>query len=138
MTSEVLFKGGTSKIPNHQKSELRKAGKELFRLMSKLAKDNPKINFLIILEGNNARWQDPRTGRWNYQDIPNVGYKISYKRALALYNFWKVNGYDFKSLKNCEILISGSGYFGKSRDEVNESQNKRFTIQITGKIGDFK
>jgi hypothetical protein len=43
------------------------------------------------------------------------------------------NSLDFKKFKNCEIIIAGSGYFGKSRDE-NEELNRRFSIQITPKL----
>jgi hypothetical protein len=34
-------------------------------------------------------------------------------------------------------MIVGSGYFGKSR-ELNEDENRKFTIQITPKIGEVK
>lgn len=137
MTSEILFKSGEAIIPDHQKPELRRAGASLYNLMNKYRHETPNVSYLIILEGNNAR-APLYTGEMNYKAIPNTGFRISYNRALALYNFWKDSGYDFKSLDNCEILIAGSGYFGKSRDEKEEGNNKRFTIQITGKLGEFQ
>ncbi len=137
MTSDILFESGDWKIPNYQKNELREAGASLYQLMDQFRNETPNVSYLIILEGNNAHAK-LINGKWNFDEIPSTGFRISYNRALSLYNFWKDEGYDFKSLNNCEILIAGSGYFGKSRDLNDESNNKRFTIQITGKIGEFK
>ncbi|MEL6560509.1 MAG: hypothetical protein AAFQ94_20125 [Bacteroidota bacterium] len=137
MTSEINFAKNSNAIPAHQKRELRNAGAALFRLMQNYQRETPNVSYLIILEGNTAR-APLLTGQMNYIAIPDVGFKLSYERALALYNFWKDSGYDFKSLGNCEILIAGSGYFGKSRDKTDESNNRRFTIQITGKLGEFQ
>ena len=86
--------------------------------------------YLLIIEGNTQRTER------NYIDIPNEGYKLSYRRALGLYNFWKSMDLDFRKIgEQCEIIIAGSGYFGQSRDLKNERNNRRFTIQITSKVG---
>ena len=43
---------------------------------------------------------------------------------------------DFRDLgSQCEIIIAGSGYFGYSRDVDNESNNRKFSIQVTSKVG---
>ena len=117
--------------------QLRLAGKSLYELIERMKEENTGVSYLLVLEGNTAWWQNPETGRWNYESIPDKGYTLSYCRALSLYNYWAEVGFDFQKMDNCELMIAGSGYFGKSR-ESDESKNKRFTIQITGKIGEFK
>lgn len=118
-------------IPISTRQELLGAGKSIHTLMSQLTKENPNVNYLLIIEGNTQR-----SGS-NFIKIPDVGYRLSYNRALALINYWQNNGVDFKRYSNCEVLISGSGYFGKSRED-RESENRKFTIQITPKIGEMK
>lgn len=124
-----------------QRHDLIAAGNNLYSLMKDVIIKNSDINYLLVVEGNTQR---AKLGeRWNYQTMPNVGYKLSYRRALALVNFWKANSINFSRLKNCEILICGSGYFGKSRDPMvssnyDNSSNRKFSIQITPKIGEIK
>lgn len=70
---------------------------------------------------------------WNYKKIKDTGYVYSYKRSLALVNFWNSQGLNFsENLPNCELMIAGSGYFG-NRD-IKEVNNRKFTIQITPKF----
>lgn len=131
---DATFKSGScdiTDIPEKKLTQLKYAGRAIYTLISKLGVEDEKVNYLLVLEGNTARTQT------NYLNIPNKGYRLSYCRALALNDFWADAGYDFRKLKNCEIMIAGSGYFGKSR-EIQESKNKRFTIQITGKIGELR
>lgn len=128
---DVDFKPNSSSITDIQfstRQSMLEAGKSIYRLMSKLTKENPNVNYLLIIEGNTQR-----SGN-NYMSMPDIGYRLSYNRALALLNYWQRNKLDFKSFENCEILISGSGYYGKSR-EIRESENRKFGIQITPKIG---
>lgn len=127
---DVKFSQSSSSITDIKYSvrkDILGAGRSIHKLMMKLTKENPNVNYLLIIEGNTGRYKD------NYLKIPNVGYELSYKRALSLLNYWQSNGYDFKNFNNCEILIAGSGYFGKSR-EVSEEKNRKFNIQITPKI----
>jgi hypothetical protein len=57
---------------------------------------------------------------------------------LSLYTFWQKNGYDFSDLgSQCEVIIAGSGYFSQSRDLKDENNNRRFSIQVTSKVGKF-
>lgn len=118
-------------IPPPLRLNLLKAGKSIYKLMSKLTAENPNVNYLLVIEGNTQRTIN------NYINMPDLGYKLSYNRSLALVNYWQQNGINFRSFNNCEILIAGSGYFGKSRDK-NETENRKFTIQITPKIGELK
>jgi outer membrane protein OmpA-like peptidoglycan-associated protein len=116
-----------------------KAGESLYGLMENVVKTNPEINYLLIVEGNTQRALLP-DGTWNNESLRDVGYNLSYRRALSLVNFWASSGLDFKDIDNCEVLISGSGYYGKSREKMVNSvsdspNNRKFTIQITPKIG---
>lgn len=133
LKTDIKFEGGSSKITDiseELREEIFQAGKELYSKIENVIINNPDVDYLIIIEGNTQRTEK------NYIDIPNVGYELSYKRALALYNYWKSRGVDFTDLgSQCEIILAGSGYFGYSRDLNNESKNRRFTIQITSKIG---
>lgn len=60
-------------------------------------------------------------------------YELSFRRALALYSRWRDLGLDYRKY-NTEVFICGSGFNGRHRDQVNEDNNKRFTIQIIPKI----
>jgi outer membrane protein OmpA-like peptidoglycan-associated protein len=122
-----------------QRDALVKAGESLYGLMENVVKTNPEINYLLIVEGNTQRALLP-DGTWNNESLRDVGYNLSYRRALSLVNFWASSGLDFKEIDNCEVLISGSGYYGKSREKMVNSvsdspNNRKFTIQITPKIG---
>jgi outer membrane protein OmpA-like peptidoglycan-associated protein len=122
-----------------QRDALVKAGESLYGLMENVVKTNPEINYLLIVEGNTQRALLPN-GTWNNESLRDVGYNLSYRRALSLVNFWASSGLDFKDIDNCEVLISGSGYYGKSREKMVNSvsdspNNRKFTIQITPKIG---
>ena len=119
-------------ISKAQRDEIKKAGQHLFDKIESIIQKNKDVDYLLIIEGNTQRYKN------NYIENPNVGYKLSYKRALALYNFWKDNGNDFRELSpQCEIIIAGSGYFGLSRDTITEQNNRRFTIQLTSKVGEY-
>lgn len=118
-----------NRIDSETKYQLVKAGMALQKKVLALIAENEDIDYLIIIEGNTQKNES------NYIENPNLGYVLSYKRALALVNLWKENKVDFTTLGNqCEILIVGSGYFGKSRSMI-EKENRRFTIQITSKFG---
>jgi outer membrane protein OmpA-like peptidoglycan-associated protein len=134
LKTDISFKGNSFNIrdiPINLRIDLIKAGKNIYKLMQKLTAENPNVNYLLIIEGNTQRTFD------NYKNMPDVGYKLSYNRSLSLVNYWSQNGLNFRKFNNCEILIAGSGYFGKSR-EIIEDENRKFTIQITPKIGDLK
>jgi tetrahydromethanopterin S-methyltransferase subunit B len=107
------------------------AGRKLYEKIESLTASNEDIEYLIIIEGNTQRYMN------NFIYGPDVGYRLSYDRALALFNFWKENSINFYRLNGqCEVMIAGSGYFGQSR-ENDEAKNKRFSIQVTSKVGKF-
>ncbi|MGL2988269.1 hypothetical protein ACSVH5_11800 [Flavobacterium sp. RSSA_27] len=126
---DVNFSSNSSNIrdiPVSLRADLLNAGKKLYEKMMELEKVK-EVDFLLIIEGNAQKYNS------NYIKAPDVGYNLSYNRSLSLVNFWKQNGIDFSEFDNCEMLIVGSGYFGKNR-ESNEVENRKFTIQITPKI----
>jgi hypothetical protein len=103
-------------LTSETRKDLYSAGKSLFDKIKTLTNSNENIEYLLVIEGNTERYNE---------------------RALALYNFWNSKGVDFGELNGqCEVIIAGSGYFGQSR-EKDESKNKRFTIQVTSKVGKF-
>jgi outer membrane protein OmpA-like peptidoglycan-associated protein len=140
---DIVFRRDDDNIERATSPEKRdalvKAGESLYGLMENVVKTNPEINYLLIVEGNTQRALLP-DGTWNNESLRDVGYNLSYRRALSLVNFWASSGLDFKDIDNCEVLISGSGYYGKSREKMVNSvsdspNNRKFTIQITPKIG---
>jgi hypothetical protein len=112
--------------------ELAKAGKNLYSKIKSIIDTSSTIDYLLIIEGNTQRFNN------NWKTSPEVGYILSYKRSLSLYSYWKKMGYDFGDLgSQCEVILAGSGYFSQSRDLFNENNNRRFSIQVTSKVGKF-
>jgi outer membrane protein OmpA-like peptidoglycan-associated protein len=140
LSIDIQFKKNSEDIkdiPSAKRDMLVRAGKELYTQFKAVIKDNPNVDFLLVIEGNTQRLNG------NEKNNPDGGYRLSYQRALALYNFWSENGINIRELApQCEIILAGSGYFGQSRDQNDENKNKRFTIQLTSKVGklinDFK
>lgn len=132
---EVQFKPNSSDImdiPKNKRIALAVAGKKLYNKIKSIIDTSKTIDYLLIIEGNTERYKN------NWTTNPDGGYIKSYERALALSNYWKDMGYDFRDLgSQCEVIIAGSGYFSQSRDTVHEENNKRFTIQVTSKVGKF-
>ena len=133
LKTDAQFKPGSNNItdiPLSKREEIYNAGKVLYSKIEEIIENNPDVDYLLIIEGNTQRTET------NFIKIPNEGYKLSYKRALGLYNYWISRGLNFRELgTQCEIILAGSGYFGQSRDHKNERKNRRFTIQITSKVG---
>lgn len=102
-------------------------GKEIVKVLSALKQSNPDYTYVLVIEGNTAN--DP--GHPISDDAPG-SYRLSYERALAVYNLWKSNGIDLRQY-NTEVLLSGSGMNGWDRDP-EERNNKRFSIQIIPRI----
>jgi|TARA_B110000090_G_scaffold200742_1_gene242026 hypothetical protein len=117
-------------IPITLRKKLFNAGKVLYAKIDEVTKENPTVDYLLIIEGNTQR------SNQNWIKDPDAGYELSYRRALSLFNYWKSRGLEFKDLgSQCEIIIAGSGHFGYSRDQDNERNNRKFSIQVTSKVG---
>ena len=110
------------------KNNLIKAGQAIKNKIDEISRSNKSqdIQYLIIIEG-----QASKTG--STQD----NFTLSYNRALTLKRFWKENNLDFENeneIKNCELIVAGSGEGGSPRDLIDE-KNKRFLVHIIPKIG---
>lgn len=122
-----IFKPNEAVILDKYKEPTLNVGYKLESLLSDLNSVNEDYTYLIIIEGNMANTYDKK-----YSPDSDYGYKKSYERALAVYNLWSENNIDLRNY-NSEVLVSGSGFNGLCRDEIEEN-NKRFSIQIIPKI----
>ncbi len=119
---QVQFARGDANIDPDNYGFLRKTGEAITSLVKRLKEDPEKqgIRYLILIEGMSSKD--------NYPD--NFG--LSYRRALALYTFWRQNHISFDPAV-CEVAISGSGTEGIGRVS-EEYKNQRFLIQIIPKV----
>jgi hypothetical protein len=127
---DALFKTNSSNMMDmspQTRGDIRDAGNSLEKLMRSLP-TRENVRYLIVIEGQASK--DNYTG--NDQ--------ISYKRAIALRNFWfGLNPNLNNVLPNCEVVIAGSGQYGIPRIEPDiPPANQRFLITIVPKIGDFQ
>lgn len=113
---------------NISRNEILQVGKDLKNILEELSKSTPECNYQLVIEGTTANSYDKR-----FSADYAWAYKLSYERALALYQFWTNNGIDLRKY-NTEILICGSGMNGKNRDKAKEDNNKRIVIQIIPKF----
>ncbi len=123
---QEIFQSKSEIIKPEFYSSAESAGKSIIGLIDTLY-STEKIKFLVLIEGNTANNFDGSIDRDN-----EYGYNLSYKRALALFKFWKSRGIAFNP-NTTEIIMAGSGFSGVGRD-VKEENNKRFLIQIIPKI----
>ncbi|MDR3269458.1 MAG: hypothetical protein LBT83_10385, partial [Tannerella sp.] len=130
MTEEVRLRRSrmyvATKISSNTRDELIKAGKAIKDLILKYPEEE-NIKYLIVVEG-----QASNDG-WRGND------DLSYHRAQSLVNFWKANNVGLDRLRNCEIVIAGSGVKGTPRDTPDTPpRNQRFLITIVPKIGEMR
>lgn len=129
LRQQISFEKGQSDILPQYKGYLTNVGLKIIGLINNLKKRKEyselgTIKYLIVIEG--------MASNDNYQ----FNYELSYKRSLALFNFWKANQIIFDP-QICEIQIAGSGTGGVGRSDI-EINNQRFLIQIIPKIGEIK
>lgn len=114
---------------------LLKVGEALMSVVDNLnrKKNDPEYNkldisYLVVIEG--------MASKDKYYD----NNRLSYSRALSLYDLWKTNEIDFEN-SQCEVQISGSGVRGLGRynsdgsEPEKEAWNQRILIQIIPKLG---
>lgn len=128
-----IFKPNEAIIKDEWIGKVDSVGNDIEKLLQKL-NNKSQFHYQMVIEGNAAiRWDMLKDKSYN-PDNPDM-YKLSYNRALALYNRWRnVGKHDFRKY-NTEIIIAGSGFNGNNRDKKIEENNKRFVIQIIPKVG---
>lgn len=122
-----IFKPDSSEIKEQYIDMVDKVGMDLESLLKNLMDKTPDCSYLLVIEGNSANYTInplPKDRDYNY--------RLSYDRALALYNRWTQRGINLRKY-NTEIQICGSGLNGINRDKKEEN-NKRFVIQIIPKV----
>jgi hypothetical protein len=126
---QFLFPRGSSNISEivpDKRIELVKAGNVIKDLILKYPEEE-NIKYLIVVEGQASR------DNWLGND------DLSFHRAQSLIKFWEQNDIGLDKLKNCEIIVAGSGEKGIPRTQPDVgSANQRFLITIVPKIGQMK
>lgn len=128
-----IFKSDSAIIKNEYLNIVDRVGKDLEHLLKKLNDVNPDFSYLLVIEGYSANNE-----RKSMSMDRSYNYNLSFERALALYNRWRIHGKIDLRKYNAEILICGSGLNGINRDVKKEENNKRFVIQILPKISRFE
>lgn len=127
-----LFPPNSDKLLDIYKQRVDSVGFALNELLKNLSNDYPNLRFQLVIEGYAAiPFKQLKDNNFNPDDY-NL-YRLSYNRSLALYDRWCWKGIDLRKY-NTEIILAGSGFNGKNRDEQVEENNKRFVIQIIPKI----
>ena len=112
-------------VPDKRK-ELLEAGRVVRRLILKYPEEE-NIKYLIVVEGQASK------DAWVGND------DLSYHSAQSLIKFWEQNNVGLDKLKNCEIVVAGSGEKGIPRTQPDiGNANQRFLITIVPKIGQIK
>ncbi len=126
-----VFYSNDDKIKQEYLDVVDTVGYDLLQILCSL-NQNKDFKYQMVIEGNAAiKWQNLKSGNFNPDNVEM--YSLSYRRALALYLYWKSKGFDFRKY-NTEVIIAGSGFNGMNRDNKVEDYNKRFIIQIIPKI----
>lgn len=133
LKTEVKFPWGKDDInllPQDVRQELIDVRDLLKDSLESFVSKNQDASYLLIIEGQASK------PRWEGNNV------LSYKRALALFQFWFPNqtgtNLRFYDLP-CEVIIAGAGDMeGKPRETNNESDNQRFLIRILPKPGMIK
>jgi hypothetical protein len=129
LNMQFLFDKGSydiSKIVPDKRTDLLKAGDVIKELILKYPEEE-NIKYLIVVEGQASK------DNWVGND------DLSYHRAQSLIKFWEQNDIGLDKLKNCEIIIAGSGEKGIPRTYPDiGNANQRFLITIVPKIGQMK
>lgn len=111
-------------IPD-KRPELLAAGKAIRQLIQHFPEED-NIKYLVVVEGQASR------DNWAGNSV------LSYFRAQSLINLWSTNQVGLDDLKNCELVVAGSGEGGIPRIQPDRPPaNQRFLITIVPKIGEM-
>lgn len=131
LLGKEIFQPNSAVILDEYKEKTIDIGKTIEKFIRTLENKNSDFRYLLVIEGNVANSYDKK-----YPIDGEFGYKLSYERALAVYNLWNNNGINLRK-SNVEVLICGSGWNGIDRD-TQEDYNKRFSVQIIPKVSSPK
>lgn len=115
-------------------SQIVEAGNEIKRTIEKFT-DDDNIQYLVIIEGQASAdgygYKNSTYDEFHNNDV------LSYQRALGLKRFWESEGVSFLELRNCELVVAGSGEGGVPREtpDWKNTANQRFLIHIIPKTG---
>lgn len=89
--------------------------------------ENENIKYLVVVEGQASK------------DGAAINDDLSFHRAQSLIELWKSSKIGLSDLKNCELVVAGSGEKGVPRFLPDiPPANQRFLITIVPKIGEMK
>lgn len=133
LKKQIEFDTDKAYIKPKYHNDLIEVGQSIKELISNLENNEEykklDIKYLVVIEGMASI--DPHLDN----DIHN--FKLSYKRALALYKFWEANGIVFDP-ESCEIQIAGSGTEGvREYKGFEEKKNQQILIHIIPKMGEI-
>lgn len=114
-------------IPKKDLKRLEEAGQAIVHFMQEAKDSLPDAEYMLIIEGQSSKDNYP------FND------ELSYNRALSLVRYWEKQGIVFDGLP-CELIISGSGYKSRFREQpdiAGNKNNQRFVIHIIPKPGNF-
>lgn len=112
--------------------EIEQAGQEIEKTLKSFIQDD-NIQYLVIIEGQASKdgyWKD----HYRNNDV------LSYQRALNLKKFWESRNIHLERIKNCELIVAGSGEGGIPREKPDNNlnrSNRRFLIHIIPKTGEI-
>ncbi|GAB2536994.1 hypothetical protein [Rufibacter soli] len=124
---DVIFPQSSAEIPARALQPLRQAGIELSKVVNSIS--DQEVKYLIVIDGRAASF--PRGDQRNITQR-EYALELSYKRALALLQFWQNAGIKFPK-NRIELIASGSGFEGAGR--TGDTRDRRFVIQILPKVG---
>jgi hypothetical protein len=117
---------GGIKSQNQLLGEFINAGVAIKKLVLKFP-EAENIKYLVVVEGQASK------------DGAPVNDDLSFHRAQSLIALWKSSKIGLDDLKNCEIIVAGSGEKGIPRIIPDKPPaNQRFLITIIPKIGEMR
>lgn len=125
-----IFKPNEAEIKPELINKVDEVGADIKNIIDSLNKTSNRFKYQLVIEGTAAipyKEKIAKTFNPNNYEM----FLLSYRRALALYKRWEYLNFPES---NTEVIIAGSGFNGKNRDEIIEENNKRFVIQIIPKI----
>jgi len=124
---QPTFEFNSAIIPENSRDDLLKVGRELLGIIQQIESENEGVEYMIVIEGSAGRYEDEADNKkWS-----KGAAKKSYERAFALFDLWRKKYREFEEM---EVMINGSGLFGKCRVSDSGGGNRRFVIQVVPKL----